>query len=250
MLTKRVIPCLDCKNGKVVKGVKFQNLVEIGSPAELALRYEEQGADEIVLLDIGATVEERETQINTVKEVRKALSIPLTVGGGIRSINDVESLLQAGADKVSLNTAAFLNPQLIYESSQRFGSQCVVVAIDARKLSDSWEVLTRSGTKSENKDVCMWAKEASQLGAGEILLTSFDRDGTKNGYDLLLLEAVSKTVAVPIIASGGARTPKDLLNAFKAGAEAVLAASIFHYQEFTVRQIKEELTQVGVQVRL
>lgn len=250
MLTKRVIPCLDCKNGKVVKGIRFQNLVEIGSPAELALRYEQQGADEIVLLDIGATVEDRETQVNTVKEVRKALSIPLTVGGGIRSISDVESLLQAGADKVSLNTAVVLNPQLIYESSQRFGSQCVVVAIDAKKSGDSWEVLTRSGTKIENKDACLWAKQASDLGAGEILLTSFDRDGTKDGYDLPLLEAVSKSVTVPIIASGGARTSTDLLNAFQAGAEAVLAASIFHYQEFTVRQIKEELAEAGVQVRL
>lgn len=250
MLTKRIIPCLDCKDEKVVKGINFQNLTEIGSPAELAFRYEVEGADEIVLLDVSATTENRSTQLKAVSEVRKALSIPLSVGGGVRSIFDIESLLEVGADKISLNSAAVLNPGLIYEAAKKFGTQCIVTAIDAKKTANSWEVLTRSGTKVENIDVCTWAKEVENLGSGEILLTSFDRDGTKSGYDLPLIESVSRVVSIPVIASGGAKTANDLLNGIKAGAEAVLAASMFHYQEFTIQEIKKQLSDKGVEVRL
>ena len=250
MLTKRIIPCLDCKNGNVVKGVKFQNLMDVGSPSELALRYEQEGADEIVLLDVVATVQDRYFQIETIRKVREVLSIPLTVGGGIKNIQDIDSLLQAGADKVSINSAAVKNPELISEASTRFGSQCIVVAIDAKNIGNAWSVLTQSGTKDESLDVCEWVKMISALGAGEILLTSFDRDGTKNGYDLALIRAASSATTLPVIASGGARNAEDLNLALQSGADAVLAASMFHFKEYTIQQVKRELKNFGIEVRL
>lgn len=249
MLNVRVIPCLDCKNGRVVKGVQFANLRDAGDPAELARAYQNQGADEIVLLDIAATPEGRGNQIATVKRVRQELSIPFTVGGGIRALQDAEGLLASGADKVSVNTAAVVNPPLIDELAKQFGSQCVVLALDATLINGEYKVVIESGGKTVEKNAFQWAQEAVQRGAGEILLTSFDRDGTRQGYDLTLIRSMRLGVRVPIIASGGASTVAHLQQAVVAGADAVLAASIFHDGDYTVNKVKEELTAMGVRVR-
>ncbi|ELR11500.1 histidinol dehydrogenase [Acanthamoeba castellanii str. Neff] len=248
---RRVIPCLDVKSGRVVKGIQFQGLRDAGDPVELALAYQEQGADEIVFLDISATDEERKTAVEVVKRVRQSLRVPLTVGGGISSLADAHSLLMAGADKVSVNSAAVRDPTLISSLATCFGSQCVVCAIDATQKADKsgWDVLVRSGKESTGRDVVEWAKEAVLRGAGEILLTSFDRDGTRSGYDTALLKAVADAVNVPVIASGGASTAHHMVDAFKAGADAVLAASIFHNGETTVAKIKQQLAAEGVSVR-
>lgn len=250
MVTKRIIPCLDVKDGRVVKGVQFQGLTDAGSPSELAARYELEGADELVVLDVGATVESRDIQMQTVRDVRAQLSIPLTVGGGVRTVQDIENLLHSGADKVSMNTAAVMNPSLIYESSVAFGAQCTVVAVDTRRFGKKWVVLTKSGTEQQPIDTVEWAQRIEDMGAGEILLTSFDRDGTQTGYDLELLMAVTDAVRIPVIASGGAKVTRDLVQAFEAGADAVLAASMFHFQMTTIGKVKEELREAGVDVRL
>ncbi|MBC7794344.1 MAG: imidazole glycerol phosphate synthase subunit HisF [Clostridia bacterium] len=249
-LATRIIPCLDCKDGRVVKGVKFQSLRDAGSPSELAQLYEQQGADEIVVLDVSATTEGRRNALDTVRAVRKVLSIPLTVGGGIASAQHAGDLLDAGADKVSVNSAAVTDPTVITAIAERFGRQCAVIAIDAARNGPSWEVVTRSGKDRTGIDVIAWAREATMRGAGEILLTSFDRDGTRSGYDLELLSAVANAVRVPVIASGGAANPTHLLEALKAGATDVLAASIFHDGEYTVGAVKQELRANGVVVRL
>ncbi len=251
MLTSRIIPCLDCRDGRVVKGIKFQGLRDAGCPVELSMSYEAQGADELVLLDVSATPEGRSHQHDTVRKVREALGIPLTCGGGVREADDAGRLLEAGADKVSVNTAAVTNPGLIGELAKRYGSQCTVVAIDAaRRDGEGWELVVRSGKDRTGKDVIEWAREIVDRGAGEILLTSWDRDGTRSGYELDLLSAVSEAVTVPVIASGGAATPQHLVEALQAGGDAVLAASIFHDGEYTVQTLKEELRRAGVEVRL
>lgn len=249
MLTSRIIPCLDVRDNQVVKGVQFSDLRELGSPAELAHQYEAQGADEIVVLDVTATNRRQQTQINTVTQVRQAISIPLTIGGGIRCLDDVARLTDAGADRVSINTAAVQQPDLIAQCAQRFGKQCTVVAIDARRQGDIWEVCTHAGTRSTGIDVVAWALEAQCRGAGEILLTSFDRDGTRQGYDCELLQAVTRNLGIPVIASGGADNFKDLFNGFAAGASAVLLASILHDGVTTVAQLKQQLSRTGVTVR-
>ena len=249
MLTARVIPCLDVRDGRVVKGVRFSSLRDAGDPAEMAAAYEAQGADELVLLDVSATPKGRSTQLECVRQVRARLSIPLTVGGGVRRVADAGQLLTAGADKIAVNTAAVRQPGLLTQIANRFGSQCTVLALDAARGQTGYEVVVRSGTQRVPLDAIEWASTAARLGAGEILLTSWDRDGTKSGYDLSLLQAVSEAVNVPIIASGGAATPEHLLEALRAGANAVLAASIFHYAEFSVGQLKEFLSQGKVEVR-
>jgi cyclase len=246
---RRIIPCLDVKNGRVVKGVKFQNLRHAGDPAELAVRYEKEGGDEVVFLDIGASVEGREMMRKAVKRTAEDLSIPLTVGGGIRSIEDVERTLNAGADKVSLNTAAVLEPRLIARCSRRFGEQCTVLAIDAKRRGASWQVLSHGGTRATRLDAVKWARRGVELGAGEILLTSWDADGTKEGFDLPLTRAVSRAVRVPVIASGGCGSMKHVLDAFRAGADAALAASVFHFREIEIKALKHFLARNGIEVR-
>lgn len=251
MLTRRIIPCLDCKDGRVVKGVKFQGLRDAGDPAELARRYEDQGADEIVVLDVSATPEGRGAALDTVRRVRTQLRIPLTVGGGVRGIDDAQRLLEAGADKVGVNTAGVERPALITEIAERFGSQCAVLALDAAARAEGgWEVVVRSGKERTGRDALAWAREATERGAGEILLTSWDRDGTRSGYDTALLAAVSAAVRVPVIASGGAATPEHLAEALAAGADAVLAASIFHDGDYTVAELKQRLRALGHTIRL
>jgi len=251
MLTRRVIPCLDIRDGRVVKGVRFSNLRDAGDPVEQALAYEGQGADEIVMLDVSATAEGRGAAIETVRDVRRALSIPLAVGGGVRSIADAEALLDAGADKVGINTAAVERPAILSELAGRVGCQCVVLAIDAARRAGApgWEVVTRAGTHRTGIDAIGWATEGERLGAGEILLTSWDRDGTRSGYDLDLLREASGAVRLPIIASGGAHSATHMAEALLAGADAVLAASIFHDRETTVGAVKTELARAGVEVR-
>ena len=249
MLSVRVIPCLDVRDGRVVKGVRFSNLRDSGDPAVLAADYEEQGADEIVLLDITATPESRRTRHDTVAAVRAALSIPLTVGGGVGDADDAGALLEAGADKVAVNTAAVRDPEILNALAARYGSQCTILSIDAARANGGWEVVVRSGTERTGRDPVTWAQEAVALGAGEILLTSWDRDGTKSGYDLPLVSAIAGAVGVPVIASGGAATAEHLLQAVRAGADAVLAASIFHQAEVTVGEIKRYLGDAGVEVR-
>ena len=250
MLTARIIPCLDVKDGRVVKGVKFQNLRDAGDPARLARAYEEQGADELVLLDVSATPDGRRTQLDWVRRVRAQISIPLSVGGGVRALQDAAALLEAGADKVGINTAAVRDPGLLERMADTFGSQCTVLALDAaRNQNGSWNVVIRSGRENLQQDAVEWARRAAGLGAGEILLTSWDRDGTRQGYDLDLLGAISRAVNVPVIASGGASEPQHLLAALNAGADAVLAASIFHYGEYTVGALKEFLYSNQVEVR-
>jgi imidazole glycerol-phosphate synthase subunit HisF len=261
MLKRRIIPCLDVNNGRVVKGVRFQNLRDAGSPVELAAHYQHQGADELVILDVSATREGRLAMLETIESVRRVLSIPLTVGGGVGSIDDAQRLLAAGADKVSINSAAVRNPELINAMSQRFGAQCTVVAIDAKLIDGpaknaengfkpSFQVLTRSGTNAELLDAVDWAVEVQSRGAGEILLTSFDKDGTRSGYDLPMLSAVTRACSIPVIASGGANSVAHMIEAFQHGAHAVLAASIFHDQNLTVADVKRELAAAGIQVRL
>lgn len=255
MLTRRIIPCLDVRDGRVVKGVRFQNLRDAGDPAALAEAYQEQGADELTLLDVSATPEGRRTAATTVASVRRVLSIPLTVGGGVRTVDDAARLLDAGADKVGINTAAVAEPELITRCAERFGAQCIVVSIDAARVAvvegvgPRWNVRVRSGEQSAGLDAVDWARQAQQRGAGEVLLTSWDRDGTRIGYDLELLRAVSGVVDIPVIASGGAAEPRHMLEALLAGADAVLAASIFHDGDFTVAQVKGFLAGQGQEVR-
>ena len=250
MLTVRIIPCLDVRAGRVVKGVRFQDLADAGDPAALAAAYEADGADEIMVLDVTATEERRATAADTVRRVRERISIPLTVGGGVTSVGDAAALLEAGADKVGVNTAAVSRPGLVDELAARFGAQCTVIAIDAaRRSPGGFEVVVRSGTARTGIDAVGWAAEASARGAGEVLLTSFDRDGTMAGYDLELIEAVVAAVGVPIVASGGAATASHMVEAVRAGASAVLAASIFHFGELTVRALKSQLAMLGLEVR-
>jgi len=252
MLAKRIIPCLDVKDGRVVKGIRFLNLRDAGDPAEVASSYDKQGADEIVFLDITASHERRDIIIDIVKKTADRVFMPLTVGGGVRNINDIRNLLKAGADKVSMNTAAVENPKLVKQASNRFGDQCIVVAIDAKKIAKrKWEVYTHGGRTPTGRDAVKWAQEAEKLGAGEILLTSMDYDGTKDGYDLNLTKAITKAVNIPVIASGGAGAPEHFSQILtKGGADAALAASIFHYREYTVEQIKKYLRRKKVYVRL
>lgn len=241
-LTRRIIPCLDVKDGKVVKGVKFQDLKEAGSPSERASFYQEQGADEIVMLDISATIEGRKTALQTIREIRRELMIPLTVGGGVTSTEAANAILEAGADKVSLNTAAVRDPSLLSAMAAKFGRQCTVLAVDAiQSAPGKWEVVVSSGKEKTGLDVVEWVQQAVRLGAGEILLTSWDRDGTKSGYDCELLRRVSSAVDVPVIASGGAASAAHLSDALNAGADAVLAASIFHFGEHSVGSLKGDL---------
>jgi len=245
MLTTRIIPCLDVRDGRVVKGIKFQGLRDAGSPPVLAAAYEEQGADELVMLDVSATPEGRATAYRTVREVRAELSLPLTVGGGVRDVASASALLEAGADKVSLNTAGVERPALLDELAAKFGCQCTVLALDAARDpgGGDYEVVTLSGKRRTGRDAVAWAREATDRGAGEILLTSWDRDGTREGYDLELIGAIADAVSVPVIASGGADRPEHMAEAVAAGASAVLAASIFHYGEYTVAQLKAELRE-------
>lgn len=253
MLAKRIIPCLDIKDGRVVKGVKFVQLRDAGDPVECARAYEEQGADELTFLDITASHEARDTMVNVVQAVAKQVFMPLTVGGGVRTSADIRRMLKAGADKVSLNTAALQNPDILNETSEMFGSQCIVLAIDARKNVDraGWTVFTHGGRNPTSRDAVEWAREGVQRGAGEILLTSMDRDGTKAGYDLELTRAISEAVSVPVIASGGVGTLEHLYDGIVNGkADAVLAASIFHFGEFTIPQAKTYLRSRGVEVRI
>ncbi|HZF03701.1 MAG TPA: imidazole glycerol phosphate synthase subunit HisF [Patescibacteria group bacterium] len=251
MLAKRIIPCLDVKDGRVVKGVRFVDLRDAGDPVEAAVAYDAQGADELVFLDITASHEARDIMLDVVKRTAEGVYMPLTVGGGVRSVDDVRRLLRAGADKVSLNTAALARPEAIREAAERFGSQCIVVAIDARREHDHWSVYTHGGRNPAGRDAVAWAQEAVALGAGEILLTSMDRDGTKDGYDLELTRAVSDAVTVPVIASGGAGTLEHFHEALADGrADAALAASLFHFGIHTIAETKRYLAERGVQVRL
>mgnify|MGYP004456964781 FL=1 len=251
MLTKRIIPCLDVKDGQVVKGIHFVGLKEVGDPVALAKKYYSDGADELVFLDISATVEKRKTMVDVVRRVAKEIFIPFTVGGGISTIEDVHAMLMAGADKVSLNSAAIRNPSLIEEASKRFGNQCIVLAVDAKKRADNtgWNVYVEGGRKDTGIDCMEWILKGVSLGAGEILLTSMDADGTKDGFDLELYKAVSKIVNVPVIASGGCGKLEDFKSALEV-SDAALAASIFHYEESSVQNVKKYLKEEGVAVRL
>lgn len=253
MYAKRIIPCLDVKNGRVVKGVSFVDLRDAGDPVECAAAYDKQGADELVLLDITATYEGRSTMIDIVERVAKTVFIPFTVGGGIRTVDDFKELLRAGADKISVNSAAVRNPQLINEAAYKFGSQCVVCAIDAKKKADEsgWEVYLNGGRIPTGIDAVEWAAEAESRGAGEILLTSMDQDGQKNGYDIELTRAVSERVGIPVIASGGAGAKEHFYDAFTEGrADAVLAASLFHFNELPIPELKEYLNEKKIPVRI
>jgi cyclase len=253
MLAKRVIPCLDVKGGRVVKGVRFVELRDAGDPVEAALAYDAQGADELVFLDITASHENRDTMLDVVRRTAEGIYMPLTVGGGVRTVDDVRRLLRAGADKVSLNTAALERPAVIREAAERFGSQCIVVAIDARRTvpAPTWGVFTHGGRRSVGRDAIAWAQEAVEQGAGEILLTSMDRDGTKDGYDLELTRAVAQAVTVPVIASGGAGSLEHFCEAVtEGGADAALAASLFHFGIHTIAEVKRYLADRGVEVRL
>ncbi|TWO30998.1 imidazole glycerol phosphate synthase subunit HisF [Campylobacter lanienae] len=248
---KRIIPCLDVNNGRVVKGVNFIGLRDAGDPIEVAKRYNDEGADELCFLDITASSDGRDTIVHVVEEVAKQLFIPLTVGGGIRKLDDISKLLNVGCDKVSLNSSAVDNPNLIYEAAKKFGSQCVVVAIDVKKNGNGgYNVFVHGGRKDTGLGAIEWAKKVYELGAGEILLTSMDADGTKNGYDLAITSAISNLVEIPVIASGGAGTMEHILEAFKNGADAALAASIFHYKEIEISKLKEFLkaNQIGVRI--
>lgn len=250
MLAKRIIPCLDIKDNRVVKGVRFLNLKDAGDPVEVAKAYDAQGADELVFLDITASYEKRKTLIGLVEDIACNIFMPFTVGGGIRDVEDIRNLLNAGADKVSLNTAAVTRPELIQEASKKFGSQCIVVAIDAKKTAKSWEVYINGGRTPTDLDTVQWAKKVQKLGAGEILLTSMDFDGTKDGFDIKLTKKIASSVSIPVIASGGAGKTEDFYQIFtQTPAQAGLAASIFHYQELTVKQVKDYLIKKGVTVR-
>ncbi len=250
-LARRIIPCLDVDAGRVVKGVRFVNIRDAGDPIEIARRYDEQGADEITFLDITASSDERQTMVDVVEAVASQVFIPLTVGGGIRTLADVRRMLQAGADKVGINTAAVFNPDFVREAASKYGSQCVVVAIDARRVGDQhWEVFTHGGRKPTGINAVDWAVRMADYGAGEILLTSMDRDGTRDGFDLALTRAVADAVPIPVIASGGVGTLEHLAEGVREGhADAVLAASIFHFGEHTVGQAKQHLAQAGIEIR-
>ncbi|WP_281647698.1 imidazole glycerol phosphate synthase subunit HisF [Parendozoicomonas sp. Alg238-R29] len=255
-LAKRIIPCLDVDNGRVVKGVQFVDIRDAGDPVEVARRYDEQGADEITFLDITASSGDRETTVHTVEAIASEVFIPLTVGGGIRKIEDIRTMLNAGADKVSINTAAVFNPEFVREAAEKFGSQCIVVAIDAKKVSkpgeeNRWEIFTHGGRKPTGLDAVEWAKKMEELGAGEILLTSMDQDGVKNGYDLGVTRAISEAVIIPVIASGGAGNLDHLVDGVVKGkADAVLAASIFHFGQHSIPEAKEYMAERGVEMRL
>jgi len=255
-LAKRIIPCLDVDNGRVVKGVKFLDIRDAGDPVEIARRYDQQGADEITFLDITASSDNRETMVHVVEQVAGEVFIPLTVGGGIRTSADIRRMLNAGADKVGINTAAVFNPEFVKEAADRFGSQCIVVAIDAKRVSAAdetprWEIFTHGGRKATGLDAVEWARRMVDYGAGEILLTSMDRDGTKSGFDLALVRAVSDAVRVPVIASGGVGNLDHLVDGIVQGhADAVLAASIFHFCEYTIEQAKQRMATAGIEVRL
>jgi imidazole glycerol-phosphate synthase subunit HisF len=251
MLTKRIIPCLDIKDNRVVKGIKFLNLEDAGDPIEVARVYDEQEADELVFLDITASYQRRKTLIELVEGIAKNIFMPFTVGGGVSDIDDIRNLLNAGAEKVSINTQAVRFPDLIVEASKRFGSQCIVTAIDAKRENGSWQVYINGGRTPTKLDAVEWAKQVADLGAGEILLTSMDYDGTKDGYDLALTEAVAGAVSIPVIASGGAGKLEHFYEVFTStGADAALAASIFHYQEYSIEQVKAYLKEKMVPVRL
>jgi imidazole glycerol-phosphate synthase subunit HisF len=255
-LAKRIIPCLDVDNGRVVKGVKFVDIRDAGDPVEIARRYDKEGADEITFLDITATHDDRDTIVHVVEQVASEVFIPLTVGGGIRTLDDIRRMLNAGADKVGINSAAVFNPEFVREAAERFGSQCIVVAIDAKKTSqanetDHWEIFTHGGRKGTGINAVEWAIKMVEFGAGEILLTSMDKDGTKSGFDLPLTRAISEAVSVPVIASGGVGNLDDLADGVIEGkADAVLAASIFHFAEFTIQQAKQRMAERGIEVRL
>lgn len=253
-LAKRIIPCLDVDNGRVVKGVQFVDIRDAGDPVEVAKRYDEQGADELTFLDITASSDDRETMVHVVEEVAGQVFIPLTVGGGIRTVEDIRRMLNAGADKVAINTAAVHNPEFVREAAEKFGSQCIVVAIDAKQVGEApprWEIFTHGGRKPTGIDAVAWAKKMVEYGAGEILLTSMDRDGTKAGFDLALTHAVAEAVSVPVIASGGVGSLAHLAEGVTdGGADAVLAASIFHFGEYTIEQAKRAMAERGVEVRL
>ena len=251
MLTKRIIPCLDVKDGRVVKGVRFLKLRDAGDPVEVAQAYDEEGADEIVFLDITASHEKRKIILDVVRKTAEKVFMPLTVGGGIRNTGDIRELLKAGADKISINTSAVKNPRLIKEAAEKFGSQCIVVAIDAKKKGRGWEVFVEGGRRPTGKDAVKWAKEAEALGCGEILLTSMDYDGTKDGYDLGLTDAICRAVNIPVIASGGAGDLKHFYEVFaNTKADAALAASVFHYKELKIKDVKNYLKERSVAVRL
>ncbi len=255
-LAKRIIPCLDVANGRVVKGVQFVDIRDAGDPVEVARRYDREGADEITFLDITATHDNRDTMVHVVEQVASEVFIPLTVGGGIKTLDDIRRMLNAGADKVGINSAAVFNPEFVREAAQRFGSQCIVVAIDAKKVSSAgdvnrWEIFTHGGRKATGIDAIEWAKKMVDYGAGEILLTSMDRDGTREGFDLLLTRAISEAVSVPVIASGGVGNLDHLAAGVLEGkADAVLAASIFHFAEYTIQEAKQHLAAQGIEMRL
>ena len=251
MLTKRIIPCLDIKDGRTVKGVNFEGLRDAGDPVELAQRYSQEGADELVFLDITATLDKRKTLIELVKDIASHINIPFTVGGGIKSVEEIEGLLKAGADKVSLNSSIVKNPDLINQASEAFGAQAIVAAIDAKKTGDSWNVFIKGGTEDTGIDAIQWMIECEQRGAGEILLTSMDRDGTKSGFDTELLSEVHRYISIPIIASGGAGTIEHCIDAVQeAHSDAVLAASIFHFKEIEIKDLKSRMADAGIAVRL
>ena len=249
MVAIRVIPCLDVNAGRVVKGTNFVDLRDAGDPVEIAKRYNVEGADEVVFLDITASSDKRAITLDVVRKTAEQVFIPLTVGGGIRTVDDMRTLLKAGADKISINTAAVLNPQLIHDGSRKFGNQCIVVAIDAKREGNSWKVYTHGGRTRTDLDVIKWAQKCVELGAGEILLTSMDKDGTKDGYDLELMEQVTKVVDVPVIASGGAGKKEHFVDVCKKGASAVLAASLFHFKELEISDLKQYMKQNGIEVR-
>ena len=252
MLAKRIIPCLDVDNGRVVKGVQFVDIKDAGDPVEVAQRYNEQGADEITFLDITATHHGRDTTYHTVERMAETVFVPLTVGGGVRKVDDIRHLLNAGADKVSINSAAIFNPEFVGEAAARFGSQCIVVAIDAKKVGDNqWEIFTHGGRKATGIDAVAWAVKMADFGAGELLVTSMDSDGTKNGYDIALMKRITDSVNVPVIASGGVGNLQHLADGvLQGGVDAVLAASIFHFGEYTVGQAKQFMAQQGIEMRL
>lgn len=250
-LAKRIIPCLDVKDGRVVKGVNFVDLKDAGDPVEIAKAYNDEGADELVLLDISASYEKRKTMLDVVEKIAQVTFIPFSVGGGVGSLEDISALLYAGCDKVSLNSAAIKNPNLINEGAKKFGSQCIVVAIDAKKSpSGSWNVYLNGGRIDSGKNLFEWIKEVCDRGAGEILLTSMDADGTKNGYDRLMIESVVHSIPVPLIASGGAGKMQDFASVFESGASAALAASVFHYKEITIADLKQYLVECKIPVRV
>lgn len=251
MLAKRIIPCLDVTHGRVVKGVNFVELKDAGDPVEIARRYNDAGADELTFLDITATSDGRDLILHIIESVASKVFMPLTVGGGVREVADIRRLLNAGADKVSINTSAVVNPQLVKDAAERYGSQCIVVAIDAKRVQDHWEVFTHGGRKATGLDAVAWAEKMAELGAGELLLTSMDRDGTQSGFDLALTRAISDAVPIPIIASGGVGKLQDLVDGVNLGrADAVLAASIFHFGQFSIGEAKQYMQQHGVEVRL